>query len=40
MDVTAHFALVFPLPLATMLPPVHIFTYLAFAWAEDERLSY
>ena len=40
MDVTGHSALVFPLPLATMLPLTRVFTYLAFPWAEDRRVAH
>lgn len=39
MDVTGHSALVFPLPLSTMLPAICIFTYLAFPWAEEGRVA-
>lgn len=39
MDVTGRSALVFPLTLATTLPAIHIFTYLAFPWAEDGRVA-
>lgn len=38
-DVTGHSALVFPLPHATMLPAIRIFTYLAFPWGEDGRVA-